>query len=424
VRVLQVNKFHYNRGGAETVCFAEAALLRAHGHDVVPFSMHDPRNTPTPYEPYFVSNVDLRETQGGLPGKAAAALRILYSREAERNIDRLIREARPDIAHLHNVYHQLSPSILRPLRRHGVPVVMTLHDYKLICPAYTLYTEGAPCERCLGSRYYNAVLHRCVKGSRLSSTLCATEAYLHDALGLVRTVVKFFISPSEFLARKVIEFGIDPRRVVHIPNFIEPGDSPAPDEPGSYFLYAGRLERVKGLGTALQAVHDSDLARRVEFRIAGDGEARGELEAWCRSRRLSNVRFLGHLPQDELAPVLAGARFVVMPSEWYENAPLSVLEAAARAKAVIASDIGGLPEMVRHGETGLIFRAGDAAALRGAIERLLGDPEAAREMGRKARALVLVNNSPQAHYERLTELYQRALDRAGPPGSMKRGVAS
>jgi glycosyltransferase involved in cell wall biosynthesis len=408
VRVLQANKFYYNRGGAEAVCLREAALLGARGHDVIPFSMHDARNAATPYERYFVSNVDLRETEGGLPGKAMAALRVLYSREAERKIERLIADTGPDVAHLHNIYHQLSPSILRPLRRRGVPVVMTLHDYKLICPAYTLYTEGAPCERCRGGRYYNAVLHRCVKDSRAKSALCAAEAYLHHFLRFDRDFVKFFIAPSEFLAAKMIEFGTDPRRVVHIPNFVEAGAAPASGEPGPYFLYAGRVERVKGLGTLLRAVKESEIARGFELRIAGDGEARREYEAWCGVNGLSNVRFLGHLSQEALKLELEAARFVVVPSEWHENAPLSVLEAAAHGKALVASDMGGLPEMVRDGETGVVFRAGSVEGLRAAVEGLLANPDRAREMGRNARALVMEKNSPDTHYRQLIELYERA----------------
>ncbi len=408
MKVLQVNKFHYNRGGAETVYFALSDLLRRHGHEVIPFAMQDDRNEETPYARYFVSNIDLREEAGGLAGKAAAAGRILYSREAERKMDALLRETRPDVAHLHNIYHQLSPSILRALARHKVPVVMTLHDYKLICPAYTLYTNGALCERCKGHRYYNAVLQGCVKGSRAKSALCAAEAYLHAGLGSYRRHVKFYVAPSRFIASKMLEFGIDGGLVVHVPNFIAPPPLPA-KPPGRYFVYAGRLERVKGVGTLLRAIDASALARDFELRIAGDGEDRAELEAYARERGLSNVRFLGHLSQAELEPVTAGARFAVVPSEWHENAPLSVLEAAARGKAVVASDLGGLPEMVIHGETGLIFRAGDAVALGGCIEQLLREPERAAEMGVKARALVEETFSPESHYRRTMAVYERAM---------------
>ncbi len=349
MKVLQVNKFHYRRGGAETVYFATSSLLQARGHEVVHFSMQDPRNEPSLYENYFVSNIELREEEGGVSGKLAAAARILYSREAEQKIDALLEAERPDIAHLHNVYHQLSPSILRALNRRGVPVVLTLHDYQLICPAYTLYTQGQVCERCRGGRFYNAVRYSCVKGSRGKSALCAVESYLHAGTGIYRRNVKFYVAPSRFMARKVIEFGTDPRHVTYVPNFIDAAPG-APSAPGErYFLFAGRLEKVKGVTTLLRAMSPGPVAGGVQLLIAGDGEERPRLEAQVRRERLDSVRFLGQLTAQELAPVLAGAMFVVVPSEWHENAPLSVLEAAAQGKAVVASDLGGLPELVRHG---------------------------------------------------------------------------
>ncbi|MEX2245999.1 MAG: glycosyltransferase family 4 protein [Dehalococcoidia bacterium] len=421
MRVLQVNKFHYNRGGAETAYFATAELLERHGHDVIPFAMADDRNVPTPYDRYFVSNVELREESGGVFDRLAVAGRILYSREAEHHLDRLLRDTRPDVAHLHNVYHQLSPSVLRALGRHRVPVVMTLHDYKLICPAYTLYTEGAPCERCRGGRFYQAVAHRCVKGSRAKSAICAAEGYLHGITGIYRRHVKFYVGPSHFMVRKVVEFGLDPRRVTHVPNFVDPDAFRPGQSDGTYFAYAGRLENVKGVMTLLRAVRHSETARAHRLLIAGDGEQRGELEAFCRATGLDNVRFLGHLSQGDLEPVVAGAAFLVAPSEWYENAPMSVLEAAARAKAVVASDMGGLPELVKDGETGLVFHAGDVDALRAAVERLLDAPPLAADMGRRARAFVEETFSPEVHYRQLMAVYERALGTRTQAAARERG---
>ncbi len=409
MRILQVNKFHYNRGGAETVYFGVSDLLRKHGHEVIPFAMQDPRNEPTSYDRYFVSNIDLREESGGIAGKIGAAARILYSREAEQRIDRLIRDTKPDIAHLHNIYHQLSPSILRALKRHSVPVVMTLHDYQLICPAYTLYTDGSVCEQCRGHRYYNTVLRSCVKGSRLKSAICAVEAYFHAATGMYRNGVKYYIAPSRFLSEKMVEFGLNPRQVTYVPNFIDAAPMAVQPVVGSYYLYAGRLENVKGVGTLLRAVAASPAARAHELRIAGDGEQRAELEAYCHREGLENVRFLGHLSQEQMGPLLEDASFVVVPSEWYENAPLSVLEAAARGKAVVVSDLGGLPELVKDGETGVIFKAGDSGALRLAIDGLLADPERASVMGRQARAFMQEEFDPELHYRRLLAIYERAL---------------
>jgi glycosyltransferase involved in cell wall biosynthesis len=407
VRVIAVNKFYYHRGGAETVMFDEMRMLRANGHDVVPFAMRHPSNYPTPYERYFVSNVELREVNGGITGKAAAAARILWSREAARNVRKLVDDAAPDIAHVHNVYHQLSPSVLRALNDAGVPVVMSLHDYKLVCPAYTLYANDAICERCAGGRFYNALLQGCVKNSRAKSALCTVEAYAHRALGAYRVNVKLYVAPSRFLAAKVVELGLDPRRIDHVPNSVETAGVPVAETDGGYVLFAGRLERVKGVRTLLEAFRG--LAHRgTALRIAGDGEDRAWLEAYCSRHGLDSVRFLGHLPHDRVAEEIDGAAFVVVPSEWYENAPLSVLEAAARGKAVVVSGLGGLPELVIPGETGVVFEAGNASELRAAMDQLLADPAFTREMGRKARAFMEETFSPQRHYEQLMSAYARA----------------
>jgi len=424
MRVLNVNKFHYRRGGAETVYFEQAVLLERHGHEVISFAMQHPLNDPSPYERHFVSNVELRDEQGGIAGNLAVAGRMLYSREAARKLDALIRETRPDIAHLHNIYHQLSPSILPVLAKHRIPVVLTMHDYKLICPAYTLYANGAPCERCKGGRFYNATLQGCVKGSRAKSLLCTTEAYLHSALGLYRKHVSIFIAPSRFLAGKAAEFGMDEARITYIPNFIAAPPVPASDAPGRHILYAGRLERVKGVHTLIAAYAASAARESTDLVIAGDGEARATLEREVAARHLPRVRFTGHLPPAELGSLLDGALCVAVPSEWYENAPLSVLEAAARGRAVIVSDMGGLPELVRPGETGVIVPAADVAALAAAIDRLAADPALAREMGRNARAFMEESFSPAGHYGRLIALYERLLGSEAPSSAIGQGVAS
>jgi glycosyltransferase involved in cell wall biosynthesis len=338
-------------------------------------------------------------------------------------LDALIRDTRPEVAHLHNIYHQLSPSILRVLAKHRIPAVLTMHDYKLICPAYTLYTDGAPCERCKGGAYYNATLHRCVKDSRAKSALCTIEAYLHSALGLYRRNVACFIAPSRFLAAKAIEFGMDPARVTYVPNFVETAE-PVAAPNGNYVLYAGRLERVKGVATLVDAFCRRSGTAPCELVIAGDGEERAALERYAVSRGATNVRFTGHLPQAALQPLLDGALFAVAPSEWHENAPLSVLEAAARGKAVVVSDMGGLPELVKHGETGLVFRAGDASALAAALDELLADHDRTREMGRKARAFVEETFSPERHYDELMALYSRVLSAEPQLVATGQGVAT
>jgi glycosyltransferase involved in cell wall biosynthesis len=415
VRVLQVNKFFYGRGGAETAMFQLSHLLERHGHQVIPFAMHDERNRPSDYAEYFVSKIDLREEVGLRPGRQgrpwAVATRILYSREAERKMDALIRATRPDVAHLHNIYHQLSPSILRPLRRHGVPTVLTLHDYKLICPNYSLATRGAVCERCKGHKYYQAVVQRCVKDSRLKSALCALEAYFHRAWGIYDKAVDVYIAPSRFLRQKMIEFGLDGRRIVHLPNFLNLEEYPPDGSPDGYFVYSGRVDSVKGVGTLLEAVSGIEEPSHFELRIAGDGEERPALEARYSGDGAAHIRFLGHMPPADVSALLRRALFSVVPSQWYENAPLTILEAYAFARPVVASRIGGIPELVEDGRTGLLAEPGDACDLRRKIGYVLANPPLAVEMGRNARALVEQAYGPDRHYQQLMLVYAQAQER-------------
>ena len=414
MRVLQVNKFLYTYGGSETVMFQTSGLLEAHGHEVLYFSMHDEKNRPTAQDPYFVSNVDFspgvqRHGSDRLKVPMIAA-RLVHSSEAARNIEALVKETRPDVAHLHNIYHQLSPSILKPLRKLGVPTVMTLHDYKLICPNLMLYANGAICERCKGGNYYEAVLQKCVKDSRMRGALCAVEAYSHRISRVYERGVDFYIAPSLFMREKMMEFGVNAKQIAHLPNFLNLDTFTPNYEGGPYCLYAGRIERIKGIETLLKAVAKSDTASAIELRIAGDGDIRARLEQEATEAGLDQVRFLGRVPPEDMGPLVQGASFVVVPSEWYENAPMSILEAFAYGKPVIAARIGGIPELVSDGENGLLFEPGNADELRQAMERLISNPALAIQMGRRARKTIEEKFGPERHYQGLMSLYGRARD--------------
>lgn len=412
MRVLQANKFFYGRGGAETAVFQVTQLLQQYGHTVIPFAMQDARNLPSDYSDYFVSNVELRQQASALAPlqrrRWTTAGRILYSREAERKMEALIRATKPEIAHLHNIYHQLSPSILRPLLRHRIATVLTLHDYKLICPNYTLFSGDAVCERCKGHKYYQAVFQGCVKNSRLKSALCALEAYAHKPWRIYARGVDVYIAPSRFMRQKMMEFGLDGGRIVHVPNFLNLEDHEPCTSLESYFVYTGRIEAAKGVATLLEAVTSSRVAPQFELRIAGDGEQRATLEGLCRANGMNHIRFLGPLSSTQVSSLLRRAMFSVLPSRWFENAPLAIHEAYAFGKPVVATRIGGIPELVEEGRTGLLFEPGDTEDLRRKIDYLLTHPAQLAEMGRNARELAEQAYGPDRHYQQLMDVYALA----------------
>lgn len=415
MRVLLCSNFYYRRGGDCTYLLALQSLLERHGHETAVFSMRHPQNRPCPQEEYFVDHLDYAElNKSKNPLNAAKVLgRSIWSRQARRNVARLVADWKPDVAHLQNVHAYLTPSILGPLKAAGVPVVWTLHDFKLLCPDSHFLSGARICEECKGGRFWRCAANRCKKGSRAASLVAALEAYVHGALGIRRRVDRF-IAPSQFLRDKFVEFGWPAERFSVLPNFLpgEPAARPSPAEPGSYGLYLGTLLPFKGVGTLLRA-----LVRAVPhpFHVLGDGESRGELERLAGELGLGDrVAFRGFVQGAELERELAGARYAVVPSECYENCPYAALELMARGIPVAASDLGGLPELVRDGETGWLFPPGDAPALAERIDRLWTDGELRSRLGARAREFVLGRAAAEVHYRNLMAIY----------GAVRGGAAS
>jgi glycosyltransferase involved in cell wall biosynthesis len=399
MKMLIVNKFLFLNGGSEACMFDGARLLKERGHSVAFLAMADPRNVAVKDPVYLVSHVDFNRPDG-VRGRARAAARMLYSFEARVRTEEAIRTERPDLALLHNVYHQLSPAVLEPLARHRIPAVMTLHDYKVVCPVYTLFTRGRPCERCRGGRYYWCAVRRCARGSRAASALAAAEAYLHRTILGSYERVAAFISPSRFLASKLEEMGFA-GRVQHIPNFLDlRGVKAAPRNDGDTFAYVGRLTLEKGLKTLVAAMEGMP----ARCQIIGDGPLAGDLHAMVAARGMENVTFTGHLAGERLADGMRRARAIVLPSLWYENSPRSVIEAFALGKPVVGARVGGIPELVRDGDTGLTFSPGSVEELRGALLSLLGDEARVQAMGSNARRLVEREHGAALYYRRLMML--------------------
>jgi glycosyltransferase involved in cell wall biosynthesis len=409
MKILMCNSFYYLRGGAERCFFDLSDLLRANGHEVIPFSMHHERNLPTPYSDYFLSKVDypsLLKKGSTIPEKFYAAQRVIYSSEARQKIERLIADCKPDIAHVHGIAAEISPSILPAIKKAGIPLVQTLHDYRLICPNTNFVSQGTVCERCKRHKYYNVVLRRCKRDSLSGSILAGMELSIHKLFQLYENNVDIFITPSRFLREKLVEYGIK-NKIFHLPNFVDVDRFFPEYTPENYFAYYGRLEKIKGVLTLLQAMK---LIPDAHLYIAGRGDAEEEIKHFIAKFDLNNVTLVGHLAAEDLIPLIQHAAFTVVPSEWYENYSMSVIESLALGTPVIGSRIGGIPEQIRDGVNGLLFKPGDHEELAQKIRFMLDNRQKVIEMGRNGRKQVESVNSPQQHYQQTIAIYHQLMN--------------
>ncbi len=399
--LLAINNYYYYRGGAESVFLEHARMFEARGWNVVPFAMKHPQNFDTPWADYFVDEIEFGERYS-LPQKLARIPKVVYSLEARSKLERLLDAVKPDVCHAHNIYHHISPSILGVLKSRRIPTVLTLHDLKIACPAYNMLAPDGICERCRGGRLHNVLLHRCIKGSAGLSALMMVEAVLHRLLGSYREGVSRFVVPSRFYLDKLVEWGWPRSSFEHVPNFIDPERYRPQYSKGSGFLYFGRVSREKGIATLLRAAARAG----CKVSIAGTGPQQAELRQLAHELGV-DAAFLGYLTGEALHDAVRAARAVVLPSEWYENAPMSVLEAYALGKPVIGASIGGIPELIRDGETGLTFVSGDEHSLAAALARLDRQSDGATsEMGRAGRRWVETSFTAAAYRERMLRIYR------------------
>ncbi|MEW6684725.1 MAG: glycosyltransferase family 4 protein [Candidatus Edwardsbacteria bacterium] len=406
MKILIINKFLYPKGGDAISSLNTGELLKSKGHNVIFWGMKDSLNPFYQYQDYFVSNIEYNQLQS-FKEKISATLNILYSFEAKRKVEDLIRKIKPDIAHLNNFAHQLSPSILDVFTKYKIPTIMTMRDYKLVCPSYSMFSDGKPCEKCKAGKYYWCFFKKCTKNSYAKSLLNVMEMYLHHQILHLYDLIDIFISPSVFLKNKLKEMGFK-KEIVYLPNLINIKDYiPNYNLDGRTLCYFGRFSREKGLVILLEAIKGID----ISLKIIGDGPVKKDLELRAKSLGLKNVSFLAHKSGEELKKEIISSMAVILPSECYENNPRIVLEAFALGKPVIGSRIGGIPELVQNGETGLTFEPGNVEDLKNKIEYLIRNPDKISEMGRNARKFVEENFNPEKHYQDLMKIYQMAREK-------------
>ena len=408
MKILLINKFLYPKGGDAIVTLTTGKILEDRGHDVDFWGMEHRDNPHFPLNDFFLSPTDY-EAKSGIGSKVGAALNILYSFEAKKKLAIILKASKPDVVHLNNFAHQISPSILDVIKKHDIPVVMTMHDYKLVCPSYTMLADAKPCERCAQGQYYQCALNRCTKGSLFKSLVNVCEMYLHHDILHIYDKIDVYISPSRFLKNKVEEMGLA-GEVVCLPNCVDTASFvPSFQWEEKSMVYVGRLSHEKGVGTLIDAAKGSG----IKLKIIGDGPIKSELEEKCRNEKISNVSFLGYRTGGALFDEIKKAMFLVIPSEWYENNPRTVIEAFALGKPVIGARIGGIPELVRDGETGLTYTSGDVNDLKEKLSLMIANEDKISEMGQRARAYVEQELNADVHYEQLMDIYSRAFEKAG-----------
>jgi glycosyltransferase involved in cell wall biosynthesis len=404
MRILYCNKYNFAFSGTEVYLFELMEMMRSHGHQTTLFSMADTRGHSSKYAECLLPKVDFKGPEKNLWQRARLAAHAIYSREARRRMRRMIQKFRPDLAHVRNIYHHLSPSILWELKAQGVPVVYHLNDFKLVCPSYNCVSDGRVCERCRGGQFWRVVSEGCYAGTRGSAAVLAAEAYVHKWLNTYRKCVTRFLAPSEFVRGRLIANGWDAEKIDVLAHFqCLPADLPGPAAPDAPVLYFGRLSAEKGLKDLLRAI--SHLPQ-ISLWIAGDGPQREELHELAQNLKLENLQFLGHLHGERLQNHIAQSRFTILPSRAYETLGKTILESYAMNRAVVASDLGSRRELVIDGQTGLLFPPGDVERLAGAISFLYQRPELAAKMGEAGRDLVRHKHSPESHYVQMMLLYE------------------
>lgn len=382
MKILLLHNYYQQAGGEDGVLVAEAKLLARHGHSVQ------------------LCCVDNKDLPGGLSGKINTALSTRYSSFGKALVTQAIRAFGPDLVHVHNFFPQFSPSIYDACRETGIPVLQTLHNYRLICPGALLMRDGQICELCLQGSPFQAVRYGCYRGSKLGSLVVADMVAWHRRHGTWHDKVDRFIALTEFAKAKFVEAGFPAEKISVKANFVavnQAGQSRSAD----FALFVGRLSAEKGVATLAEAW--SQLSARMPLRVAGSGDLASLLQGQA------GVDGLGQQKPEQIAQLMQQAAFLVMPSQWYEGFPMVLLEALAHGLPILASRLGGMAEIVRDGETGLLFEAGNPQDLADKAAWLIDHPEQRLRMGENARADYLAHYTSEQNYQQLLAIYRSLL---------------
>jgi len=391
MKVLQVHNYYQIPGGEDQTVYKEKELLRENGNEVILYCWNNKE----------ILNYSLSQ-------KMSFPFNVIYNLKIVKEIREIIEREKPDIAHIHNVFLLISPSVYYALKNMNVPVVQTVHNYRFLCPnGLFLNNDGKICERCKNGNFFNAIPRKCYRNSYLQTFGMAFTLCLHRKLRTFVKKIDVFISPSKFLKKKLIEGGIPENKIVIKPYFVKCGEIEPGYEFGNYAVYMGRLSREKGLFTLFRAWKGVPV---LTLKIIGEGPIQSELENFVIQEKIANVEFLRFIGGPKRFEILKKAMFMVFPSEWYENLPYAIIESFACGVPVVGSRIGGVRELIEDGVTGFFFEPGNVDDLSRKIAKLVENKELLLKMRHNARKLAEERYSEEVGYKNLMDVYKDTLE--------------
>lgn len=395
MKVLLINNFHYPKGGSESVYFNTGKLLEWTGNQVCYFSVARDENIPCQQAEYFITDTSRKSKVRGL-------FSYFYNAEAARKLERLIIAERPDIAHAHLMWGCTAPAIFKVLRKYHIPLVHTAHDYRMVCPAYTFFNKGKICEDCKGRKFYMCAVNRCSKGSFVMSTMMATEIYYRNIFFNPAVCIDGLIYVSSFAKEIHEKYAPQLKRIPSIVLYNCTRKANVGEKKrGGYFLYFGRLSHEKGVEVIVDVFGKLPA---LKLKVAGTGPMEMELRKMADG--CQNIEFLGFKQGEELDELRRNAQFVIVPSQWYENNPMTIVESYSFGTPVIGSKLGGIPEIIEEGKTGFLFESDRVDNLANVLMRVNNlSQDEYQAMSDNAYCFYEQHFSAESHYKKLTGFY-------------------
>lgn len=398
MRILLVNKYHYLKGGSEKYYFELGELLKSHGHDVAYFSMEDPKNISTGDKEYFVKSCDMNSKD------ITKALDVIYNKDNEKIMEYALCDFKPDIVHLNNFQRQLSASIIKPIKKRNIPIVFTAHDVQAICPAITMQDRFSKvCESCTGGKYYNCLMKKCIKNSTLKSLLGALEGCYYRINKIYSKDINTIVTPSDFVKNKFLNDGISNEKIKVLPNYVEINDYNVSTSDDGYAFFFGRLSKEKGV---VNLVNAFSKCKYGKLYIAGEGPEKENILNIIKENGISDrVKLLGFLDKKNIIKNISRCKFVVIPSTCNENCPYSIIESFAVGKTVLATNIGGIPELVVDNQTGFLFENNNIVELAEKIDDLFVNDEKTNFINKNVKNIAKNKYSKEAYYNNIMKIY-------------------